>query len=225
VFAWRIPVSIVRDAQRGAAAAAPPQDPAAPHDGVAPDGGRTGSARALLRNRGVQAVLLLGVVVAVAAVAAHGRSASPTAPAPTASSTTGAPTDALAAAARAKAKAAPMATATATATAGSTPVTIVTIGSLPVNHRSFRIVSGRTDLSAFRELAWRADAGQAVGDARCTQTFRFNASMPPGERPTTLLCWRTSATRSAYTLAVDLDKRPSSTESVALLDRAWNGLH
>lgn len=211
-------MSIIRDEQRETASLT---------EAVPPIPGRSlrRRVRALARNRGVQAALLLALVIAGAAAVRAG-SSRPVAPTPATSvpSSSVAPVDAAAAAARAKAKAAPMATSTSSATAGTTPVSVVTLGSLPVNHRTVRVVSARTDLSSFRELAWRADAGRAVGDARCTQSFRFNSSMPPGERPTTLLCWRVGAGKSVYTLSVNLDEHPSEAESVALLDRAWNEL-
>jgi hypothetical protein len=83
-----------------------------------------------------------------------------------------------------------------------------------------RIVSSRSDLSGRRELLWAADEGKAVGDARCTQNFHFsngNAAV----RPTMLLCWRTSSSRSVAVVQVDRSGKPSAAISVAALDREW----
>ncbi len=112
----------------------------------------------------------------------------------------------------------------ATAVIDGTAVTIVSSGSLPTEHHTLRVVSARADLTGHRELGWAADAGHPVGDARCTQNVRFNGTAPARVRPTLLLCWRTSATRSAYTVAVDLDHAPSESVSVASLDLAWSKL-
>ena len=110
---------------------------------------------------------------------------------------------------------------TGTAVIGGTEVTVTTSGSLTADRHTLRVVSARTDLTGTRELAWAADAGHLVGDARCTQNVRLTPTAPARVRPTLLLCWRTSAERSAYTVAVDLDHRPSERDSVASLDQAW----
>jgi hypothetical protein len=103
-------------------------------------------------------------------------------------------------------------------------VTVTNSGSLPKEHHTLRVVSALADLSGQRELAWAADSGHPVGSASCTQKFRFNADSPAGERPTMLLCWRTSANKSVYTIAVDLDRRPSEQASIAVIDRTWSTL-
>lgn len=103
-------------------------------------------------------------------------------------------------------------------------VVVESSGSVSKDRRTMKVVSARTDLTGQRELAWIADAGEVVGTARCTRKFRIGAKTEPTERPTMLLCWRTSATRSAYTLAVDIDKRPSETVSVEALNKAWEKL-
>jgi len=102
--------------------------------------------------------------------------------------------------------------------------TVTTSGSLKRDRRTMRVITARGDLTGQRELAWAADEGRAVGNARCTQNFRFNPGASVGERPTMLLCWRTSSDRSVYTVAVDLDGRPSTSDSVAAIDKAWSKL-
>jgi hypothetical protein len=97
-------------------------------------------------------------------------------------------------------------------------------GDVQKDHKTIKVVTSHSDLTGQGELAWAADAGHAVDGAKCTQNFRFNPGSKVGERPTMLLCWRTSATKSVYTLAVDVDRRPSEKDSVAALDKAWQKL-
>ncbi|MFI5892552.1 hypothetical protein ACIA5D_20835 [Actinoplanes sp. NPDC051513] len=89
--------------------------------------------------------------------------------------------------------------------------------------RTLRVSSARQDLTGYRELAW-ARNGRAVGSATCTQTFTPSANVPARERPTMLLCWRLSAKKSVYTLAVDTQARPSMAASVAEIGKAWAAL-
>jgi len=103
-------------------------------------------------------------------------------------------------------------------------LTVTDSGSLPKDHHTLRVVSARGDLSGQRELAWVADSGHQVGDARCTQNFRIGPSAAPRVRPTMMLCWRTSAHRSVYTVAVDVQHPPSEKASVATIDQVWGQL-
>ncbi|UQU66936.1 hypothetical protein COUCH_11955 [Couchioplanes caeruleus] len=103
-------------------------------------------------------------------------------------------------------------------------LTVATIGSLKDDKSSIRVVSARLDLTGQRELGWVADKGQKVGAASCTQKIRVSPDMPARVRPTLLLCWRTSASRSVYTVAVDLKGKPSAKASVAQIDKAWSAL-
>ncbi len=59
------------------------------------------------------------------------------------------------------------------------------------------------------------------GDAECTKTIRLSPDVPPRERPTLLLCWRLSGTRSVYTVAVDMDGKPDPEESLVALEKRW----
>ncbi len=106
----------------------------------------------------------------------------------------------------------------------SASVTVTSSGSMPKDHHTLRVVSARADLSGQRELAWVADAGQPVGDARCTQNFHIGPKATARVRPTLLVCWRTSPDRSVYTVAVDVDHRPSAQASVAVIDDVWSRL-
>lgn len=115
----------------------------------------------------------------------------------------------------------PLPARTATSKSG---VKVTTFGSVNEDRSTLRVMSARRDLSGQRELAWAADAGTQVGSARCTQNFRFAAGTPAAEKPTLLVCWRLSDTKSVYTVAVNVDGRPSAEASVAAIDTAWSKL-
>ncbi|HEU4347088.1 MAG TPA: hypothetical protein VFR35_04790 [Actinoplanes sp.] len=100
------------------------------------------------------------------------------------------------------------------------PVTVTNQGSLKTGG-TMRVVSARYDLTGQRELLWAADRGKPVGSARCTQNFRFSNDAAPKERPSMVLCWRTSASRSVLTVAVASQGRPAAAKSVAVIDRRW----
>jgi hypothetical protein len=85
-----------------------------------------------------------------------------------------------------------------------------------------RIVTARKDLTGYSELAWVADGGTRVGKAKCSQKFRLSNETEPKERPTLLVCWRTSAKKSVYTVAVNVNGRPSRPQSVSAIDKAWS---
>jgi hypothetical protein len=104
-------------------------------------------------------------------------------------------------------------------------VTVAQSGSLRDAGGTLRVVSARRDLTGQRELSWVAgQKGEKVGDARCTQSIRVSPDVPLRERPTLLVCWRTSAAKSVYTIAVNLKQRPSKQASVAALTKVWNQL-
>lgn len=86
-----------------------------------------------------------------------------------------------------------------------------------------RVVSAKGDLTGQHDL-WMVAGGFPSGDATCTQTFHMTVGAPPQVRNTMLICYRLSKTRSVYTIAVDLDKPPSATDSVAVIDSTWNTL-
>ncbi len=112
-----------------------------------------------------------------------------------------------------------------------TPEPRVVAADVPVREQTSRkgnstlkVVSANGDLSYQREMLWRADDGTAVGQVRCTNNIKVNFNSPAKVRPTMLLCWRLSAERSAYTLAVDPDGKPVQAESVTALNKAWAAL-
>ncbi|GAB7041707.1 MULTISPECIES: hypothetical protein [Catenuloplanes] len=90
--------------------------------------------------------------------------------------------------------------------------------------RRLRVASARTDLTGYQELAWVTDDTTKVGDVECTNKIRLSPDVPATERPTLLICWRLSGTKSVYTVAVDMDGRPAPEESVAALSKRWQEL-
>jgi hypothetical protein len=89
---------------------------------------------------------------------------------------------------------------------------------------TLKVVSARADLTGYRELGWVADPGEEVGSARCSDTIRLSVDAKPVKHPTLLICWRTSARKSVYTLAVKPKGKPSPKDSAAAIDRQWNRL-
>jgi hypothetical protein len=45
--------------------------------------------------------------------------------------------------------------------------------------------------------------------------------MKPAVRPNLLLCWRTSDDRSVATVLIDQSGKPSTADSVRIIDREW----
>jgi hypothetical protein len=101
---------------------------------------------------------------------------------------------------------------------------VVNTGSLSKDRSTLRIVSARTDLTGQRELALVADEGKPVGNAFCSQNIKAHATAKAKTERNLLICWRVSAQKSVYTVAVDLDGDPSERESVAAVDREWQAL-
>lgn len=85
-----------------------------------------------------------------------------------------------------------------------------------------QVVYARGDLTGQKQLAWVVDDGEPFRDASCTHKTQLSDAKTPTVRPNLLLCWRTSATKSVYTLTIDLDGHPSKADSVAALDKQWN---
>lgn len=90
--------------------------------------------------------------------------------------------------------------------------------------RTLRVVSARADLSGQNELGWVADKGRRVGPALCSQRVQFANQSQPSTKPTLLICWRTSATKSVYTVMVDMKGKPSRPASVAAIAKEWRRL-
>ncbi|HEX5198931.1 MAG TPA: hypothetical protein VFW27_03235 [Actinoplanes sp.] len=84
-----------------------------------------------------------------------------------------------------------------------------------------RVVSARFDLTPRWKLLGVADAGQPVGAARCTQTFRTDGSAAPVTRPGLLLCWRTSPFKSIVVVATRAAGRPQPAVGGAVISREW----
>ncbi|MEU4429001.1 hypothetical protein AB0F81_51055 [Actinoplanes sp. NPDC024001] len=87
---------------------------------------------------------------------------------------------------------------------------------------TIRIVSARSDLSGQRELALAGDQGKSVGDGvRCTNEVRIASGLPAGQRPTMLLCWRTSKARSVVTMAMVPKGDAPTAKSVDIIGKEW----
>jgi hypothetical protein len=86
---------------------------------------------------------------------------------------------------------------------------------------TIRITTARHDLTGQGPLAIAADEGTKIGDARCTNKIRFSTGAPAQERPTLLLCWRTSAKRSVVTMIATPGGKPAAATSVGVIDREW----
>ncbi|WP_250033357.1 hypothetical protein [Paractinoplanes maris] len=84
-----------------------------------------------------------------------------------------------------------------------------------------RVTSAGFDLTGKPELSIVGDPGWEVGAARCTKTVRSATGEQVRVMPSVLVCWRTSPRRSVVTVATAKRGRPSSGESVAVIDREW----
>jgi len=87
--------------------------------------------------------------------------------------------------------------------------------------RTLRLVAARADLTGLLELGWAGDQGTAVGEGRCTQLLDITGQGEPETKPTMMLCWRTSEALSVYGIAIDQDRKPSGTETMAAVQDLW----
>jgi hypothetical protein len=94
-------------------------------------------------------------------------------------------------------------------------------GTLKKDRRMTRIVSSRQDLTNFRELAWIADEGKPYRNARCSRMVQVSENVEPKEKPTMLMCWRLTPSKSVYTITVDLKKNPTPEDGTATLEQEW----
>ena len=85
------------------------------------------------------------------------------------------------------------------------------------------MVAARADLTGKLEQAWAVDNGTKSGSVSCTHDTRLTPSGKAFERPTLLVCWRTSSTLSAYAVVIDPKaKAPiADADGVAAVDTAW----
>lgn len=93
--------------------------------------------------------------------------------------------------------------------------------------RSIRLVAARTDLTGKLDLAWAADTGTLLGNVHCTNNLVLAEGTAPRERPTVMLCWRTSRSASAYSLIVDptATKPVAAADGAAAVEVAWRSTH
>jgi hypothetical protein len=115
----------------------------------------------------------------------------------------------------------PLASQNGGATVAAADIKSTVIGSLQQNKQELRLYSARQDLTGQKELAWVTDDYDKVGNANCTNKIRLSQDVKPRARPTLLICWRTSETKSVYTVAVKIDGRPSKAKSIAAINKEW----
>ncbi|WP_433826375.1 hypothetical protein ACQP2E_30430 [Actinoplanes sp. CA-015351] len=94
------------------------------------------------------------------------------------------------------------------------------IGDLKKDGETMRVYTSRQDLTGYQELAWVVN-GERIGEAFCTQTIKLSSDKKTRTRPTLLICWRTSAEKSVYTVLVDVDKKPSKNKSLSVIKKEW----
>jgi hypothetical protein len=102
----------------------------------------------------------------------------------------------------------------------SSKVRRVEKGTLMDDRRTMRVVSSRQDLTDYAELGWVGDEGVPYGSARCSRTIQIS-DKPAAEKPTLMICWRTTPKKSVYTITVDLRKNPTPHEGVEALEKEW----
>ena len=102
-------------------------------------------------------------------------------------------------------------------------LTVTNTGSLPKRPPHAAGGLGTADLTGQGQLAWAADAGHPVGNARCTQNFRFNPKRRPRNADHAALLAH-ERDKSVYIVAVDLDRRPSEQAAEATIDKVWSEL-
>jgi hypothetical protein len=101
-------------------------------------------------------------------------------------------------------------------------ITVTNSGSLESSAGTLRTISARGDLTGQRELAWVTGDGTPYGDAHCTQTLHFANNTKPAARPTLMLCWHISATKSVAVVLVRAKGKPTMAAAVTALDKRWN---
>nr|WP_296077186.1 hypothetical protein [uncultured Actinoplanes sp.] len=85
-----------------------------------------------------------------------------------------------------------------------------------------RVSTARGDLTGQSPRILAADKGRAVGNGiYCTQKIRFSENAAARAMANTMLCWRTSSTRSVVTLAVARKGKPATATSIHVIDREW----
>jgi hypothetical protein len=89
---------------------------------------------------------------------------------------------------------------------------------------TMRIITVRGDLTGQREIGWVAGGVKRHGKVDCSQQFKLYNEQKPKERPSLLVCWRTSAERSVIVVDTKIGGRPTVEKSVAVIDREWRKL-
>jgi hypothetical protein len=86
---------------------------------------------------------------------------------------------------------------------------------------TIRVVTARRDLLGKRELALAGNDGESAGQGvRCTDDIRSQPETPL-DRPATLLCWRTSGTRSVVTITSATKGDSLAAECAEVINDEW----
>ncbi|BEL12327.1 hypothetical protein Q0Z83_105180 [Actinoplanes sichuanensis] len=94
-----------------------------------------------------------------------------------------------------------------------------------IENGTVRITTARFDLTGHPPALVAGDRGKAVGGGvRCTDTVRFAQGQPAIKRPTVLLCWRFSKTRSLVTMMATPKSEPTLSQSMEIFRREWKKL-
>jgi hypothetical protein len=86
---------------------------------------------------------------------------------------------------------------------------------------TIRVVTARRDLTGEREMLLAGDQGEPAGDGvRCTAAIRSQPEVPMDE-PATLMCWRTSASRSVIIMTSATGGESLAAECAEVIEREW----
>jgi hypothetical protein len=86
---------------------------------------------------------------------------------------------------------------------------------------TIRVVTARRDLTGEREMLLAGDQGEPAGDGvRCTTAIKSQPEVPMDE-PATLMCWRTSESRSVITMTSATSDGSLAAECADVIEREW----
>jgi hypothetical protein len=91
-----------------------------------------------------------------------------------------------------------------------------------IKNGTVRVTTARHDLTDSSALLPAGNRGKSVGDGvKCTNKVRFTQDAPATERPTLLVCWRTSSKRSVVTMMATPQGVPSAAPNISIINREW----
>ncbi len=87
-----------------------------------------------------------------------------------------------------------------------------------------KITSAAQDLTGQYELSWVTPRGANHGGVECTNRIRLTQGAPLSVKPTLLVCWRISSSRSVYAVSTSSTAEPSWKAAVDRINREWKRL-